>query len=118
MMKTTEEQLTEHNNKVVVNDFINALNKEDFDTARQQLADDVTFKGVMGERNGADVYIEDMRKMKFKYDVKKSFVNGQDVCLWYDINMGEKTIFSAGWYKLEADKIKSFEVLFDPRPLL
>lgn len=117
-MKNTESQLIEHNSKVIVNDFINALNKEDFGLARKQLADDMSFKGVMGERNGADVYIEDMKKMKFKYDIKKIFVEGTDVCVWYDINMGEKTIFSAGWYQIEEEKIKNFKVIFDPRPLL
>ncbi|MCZ4222855.1 nuclear transport factor 2 family protein [Pedobacter rhodius] len=117
-MKSTEKQLAEHNSKVVVTDFLTALNKEDFETARAQLADNVTFKGAMGERNGADVYIEDMKTMKFKYDVKKIFADENDVCIWYDINMDGKTFFSAGWYKLEEEKIKSFQVIFDPRPIL
>ncbi|MBB4106913.1 nuclear transport factor 2 family protein [Pedobacter zeae] len=109
---------TEHNAKVVVQDFLSALNAEDFDLARQQLHDDLHFKGVMGERSGADVYIEDMKKMKFKYDVKKVFADGEEVCLWYDINMGPKTIFACGWYKLRDEKIQSFQVIFDPRPIL
>ncbi|QDW24722.1 nuclear transport factor 2 family protein [Pedobacter sp. KBS0701] len=117
-MRTSNKITTEHNAKVVVLDFINALNAEEFDLARQQLKDDMIFKGVMGERNGADIYIKDMKKMKFKYDVKKVFVDQEEVCLWYDINMGEKTIFSSGWYKLEDGKIKSFQVIFDPRPIL
>ncbi|RBQ03117.1 nuclear transport factor 2 family protein [Pedobacter miscanthi] len=117
-MSTSNKILTEHNAKVVVLDFINALNAEDFELARQQLQDDMSFKGVMGERNGADLYIEDMKKMKFKYDIKKVFVDQQEVCLWYDIDMGAKTIFSCGWYKLVDDKIQSFQVIFDPRPIL
>jgi aspartyl/asparaginyl beta-hydroxylase (cupin superfamily) len=117
-MSTSNKILTEHNAKVVVLDFINALNAEDFELARRQLHDDMTFKGVMGERSGADVYIDDMKKMKFKYDVKKVFVEQEEVCLWYDINMGGKTIFSCGWYKLSEEKIQSFQVIFDPRPIL
>lgn len=117
-MSTSDKLIHENNTKVVVLDFINALNAEDFELARQQLDDGMNFKGVMGERNGADIYIEDMKKMKFKYDVKKIFVDNEEVCLWYDINMGEKTILSSGWYKLEGDKIKSFQVIFDPRPIL
>lgn len=110
--------LNEHNSKVVVMDFINALNSENFDVARKQLADDMSFKGVMGERNGADIYIEDMKKMKFKYDIKKIFADGNDISVWYNINMGKKTILSAGWYKIENELIKSFQVIFDPRPIL
>jgi hypothetical protein len=67
---------------------------------RAQLHDDLTFKGDMGGRNGADIYIDDMKKMKFKYAVKKVFVDQEEVCLCmisvYDINMGEKTIFYNG----------------------
>jgi len=117
-MPISNQILDEHNSKVVVQRFISALNTEDFELARTQLADGMTFKGVMGERNGADVYIDDMKKMKFKYDIRKTFVDGNDVCLWYNINMGGKEIFSCGWYKLENEKIKSFQVIFDPRPIL
>lgn len=117
-MSTSDKLLIEHNAKVVVLDFINALNTENFEMASAQLHDDMTFKGVMGERNGADIYIEDMKKMKFKYDVKKVFLDFQDVCLWYDINMGKSTIYACGWYKLVDEKIKSFQVIFDPRSIL
>lgn len=117
-MSIINKELTEHNSKVVVLDFINALNAEDFDLARQQLCDDMTFKGVMGERNGADIYIEDMKKMKLKYDIKKIFTDAEEVCLFYDIEMSGKKIFSCGWYILEEEKIKSFKVIFDPRPIL
>jgi limonene-1,2-epoxide hydrolase len=98
--------------------FINALNSEDFAAARSLVTDDLKFEGVMGARDGADVYMDDMKKMKFKYDVKKAFADGDDVCLFYDVKMGDKTIFSAGWYKVSGDKVKSFKVIFDPRPLL
>jgi len=117
-MGNSNKLVTEHNAKVIVQDFLNALNAEDFDLARQQLHDHMHFKGVMGERDGADVYIADMKKMKFKYDIKKVFTAEDEVSIWYDINMGEKTIFCAGWYKLEDEKIKSIEVIFDPRPIL
>jgi limonene-1,2-epoxide hydrolase len=98
--------------------FIRHLNEENFDAARKCVDDDFKFDGVMGSRDGADVYFEDMKKMKFKYHVLKTFVDGDDVCLMYDINMSGITIFSCGWYKVEHNKITSFKVVFDPRPLL
>lgn len=100
--------------------FIDAMNKEDFNTARNFVTPGMDFIGVMGSRHGADAYFADMEKMKFKYDIKKAFVDdtGNDVCLWYDINMGKKTITSSGWYHLVDGKIAEFKVLFDPRPLL
>jgi limonene-1,2-epoxide hydrolase len=101
-----------------VKGFLKALNDEDFKTARNYLTDDVKFIGVMGARDGGDVYIADMEKMKFKYDIKKVFEDDDDVSAFYDINMGGKTILCSGWYHLSHNKIKSMKVIFDPRPLL
>ncbi|HEY8929395.1 MAG TPA: nuclear transport factor 2 family protein [Mucilaginibacter sp.] len=101
-----------------VKNFLNALNDEDFNTARSFLNNDVKFIGVMGTRDGADTYITDMAKMKFKYNIQKLFEDGNDVSVFYDINMGGPTIFSSGWYQLSNGKISIMKVLFDPRPLL
>jgi hypothetical protein len=105
-------------NKETVLSFLNAINKLDFKTARMLVNDDLKFIGVMGTRDGADVYFKDMEKMKFKYDVKKVFSDGDDVCLFYDIDMGSVTAFSSGWYHLTGGKISTITVLFDPRPVL
>jgi ketosteroid isomerase-like protein len=101
-----------------VKSFLKALNDEDFKSARNYLADDVKFVGVMGARDGGDTYIADMEKMKFKYDIKKVFEDDNDVSVFYDIDMGGKVIFCSGWYHLSHGKIKSMKVIFDPRPLL
>jgi limonene-1,2-epoxide hydrolase len=101
----------------VVMAFINALNNEDFATAREQLADGMKFDGVMGSRDSAEAYISDMTRMKFKYNIKKLFADEDDVCLFYDIDMGGATIFTCGWYHIEDGKIVSLKVVFDPRPL-
>jgi limonene-1,2-epoxide hydrolase len=107
------------NNAVeIVSAFINALNHEDFKTARNYLSDDVKFIGVLGTRDGAEVYIADMEKMKLKYEIQKTFSDETDVCLFYDITMSGKKIFSCGWYTIENNKIKLFKVIFDPRPVL
>ncbi len=111
-MKTTESKAE---NAVMT--FINALNSEDFAAAREQLANGMKFDGVMGSRDSAEAYISDMTRMKFKYNIKKLFVNENDVCLLYDINMGGTTIFTCGWYHIENGKIASLKVVFDPRPL-
>jgi hypothetical protein len=105
--------------KETVQLFIQSLNNEDFTSARSYLADEMVFDGVLGSRNGADTYMQDMHKMKFKYQVKKAFEDGNDVCLLYDIDMGSgQNIFTCGWYRVEKGKIKSLKVVFDPRPLL
>jgi hypothetical protein len=104
--------------KEVVLTFLDAMNKEDFKTARHYLSDDMIFDGVLGHREGADIYVEDMRKMKFKYKILKAFADAEDVCVLYDINMSGLTIYTAGWYKVRDNKIKSLKVVFDPRPIV
>jgi limonene-1,2-epoxide hydrolase len=118
-MKTTEE-LPNHSvdAKGVVLTFINALNAEDFDTAKNCVHDDLVFEGVLGTRDGAEAYFRDMEKMRLKYKIKKAFQDGNDVCILYDINMSGTDIFTCGWYQVEHGRIKSLKVVFDPRPVL
>jgi limonene-1,2-epoxide hydrolase len=102
----------------LVSSFIKALNEEDFATARSYVHDNFSFDGVLGARDSADAYFKDMEKMRFKYDIKKIFTDGDDVCLLYDINMQGTSIFTCGWYKVQRGKIQSLKVVFDPRPIL
>lgn len=105
-------------NQNVAEQFIHYLNEEDFDKAESCLDPDFKFIGVMGTREGASVYMNDMKKMKFKYQIIKTFTSGEDICIWYNIDMGKKTILASGWYHVIEGKIHTFKVLFDPRPLL
>jgi len=114
-MTTTDHALS---TKELVSSFIKALNEEDFATARSYVYDNFSFDGVLGSRDSADAYFKDMEKMRFKYDIKKTFTDGDDVCLLYDINMQGTNIFTCGWYKVQNGKIKSLKVVFDPRPVL
>jgi len=105
--------------KELVLSFIEALNDENFDSARTYVDDNLVFQGVLGTRNNADDYFKDMKKMKFKYAVQKVFADGNDVCLWYEITMGPGlAILSSGWYRIEDSKISLFKVIFDPRQVL
>ncbi|MCJ7935715.1 MAG: nuclear transport factor 2 family protein [Chryseobacterium sp.] len=102
----------------VAEQFIQYLNEENFDGAKSCLDPEFKFTGVLGSRETASVYMEDMKKMKFKYRILQTFTAGEDVCFWYDIDMGEKNIPASGWYQVRDGKIRSLKVLFDPRPLL
>lgn len=104
--------------KDIVLSFIEALNDGDYASARRYLSDDFSFKGVMGSRDGADAYMKDMEKMKFKYNLKKAASEGDDVSLLFDFTQGGNTLQATGWYHLENGKIHDYTVIFDPRPLL
>ncbi|HTD93290.1 MAG TPA: nuclear transport factor 2 family protein [Chitinophagaceae bacterium] len=118
MIKKNSALISESKAKEVVLEFIKALNEEDFTRARRYASNSISFQGVMGSRDGADAYFSDMEKMKLKYDVQKTLVDGNDVAVFYNITMSGKQIFSSGWYQVEDGKISSFKVVFDPRPLL
>lgn len=104
--------------KEVVMSCVNAINREDFQTARRYVSDDMSFVGVLGSRQGGDVYFKDMERMRLKYDVKKVFVEGSDVCLFYNLTISGVDIFGCALYHVQNGKIRSLQVLFDPRPIL
>lgn len=108
----------ENTTKETVLAFIKALNEEDFQEARKHVNEDLSFVGVLGSRDGAEAYFKDMEKMKMKYDIKKVFSEGDDVCLFYDFTTAGITVFGCGWYHLVHGKISSFKVIFDPRSIL
>jgi len=115
-MRTENPAMTETGDMIL--SFIQAINAEDFAAARTYVNDDMKFIGVLGSRDGADTYLSDMAKMKFKYTVKKVFADDGDVCLFYNIDMGKATAFSCGWYHFVNGKIDTIRVLFDPRPVI
>ncbi|SPE30211.1 conserved hypothetical protein [Candidatus Sulfotelmatomonas gaucii] len=98
--------------------FVKALNEEDFDRARTYVNDDLSFEGVLGSRQGAEAYFQDMTRMRLKYDVKKVFSDSTDVCIFNDVTMSGAKILVASWYHVDQGKIRSLRVVFDPRPLL
>jgi len=117
-LKLEDKMSSDGDAKKVVMACVEAINKGDFQTARRYVSDGMSFVGVLGSRQGADAYFKDMERLRLKYDVRKTFVDGQDVCLLYDLNMSGKTLFCCGWYQVEEGRIRSLRVVFDPRPVL
>ncbi|PST83579.1 nuclear transport factor 2 family protein [Pedobacter yulinensis] len=112
------EEISEGRARAVVLALIQAINSEEFERGRSYADDNMTFEGPMARRSGADAYFKDMEQMKLKYDIRKVFAEGDDVCLFYDLEMDGKTIFGTGWYRVEGGKVTSLRVVFDPRPFL
>jgi len=101
----------------VVMSYINALGNQDYDSARKLLADNVLVKGPAGEAfRSPDEFIGMMQKQQGKYDIKKVFVDGDDVCVLYDFITEIMKVFFSSWYKVKDEKIISIQTVFDPRP--
>jgi len=93
-------------------------NDENFDLARRYVSDEMEFTGVLTSRQGADAVFADLERIRLKYDIKKVFVDANDVCVFYDLTLSGVTVLTCGWYKVEDGRICSLKVVFDPRPVL
>ena len=98
--------------KEVVLSYINALNEQNFKMARNFFSDTFSYISPVVSLDNPDEYVAFMSKQKgITYDIKKIFVDGTDVCLLYDITVGDKTNFSCGWYQIKNEKIVALRVL-------
>jgi predicted ester cyclase len=107
---------TENDSLEVVMSYINALDTQNYERAMRQLHEEVRIRGPSGETYGKPYdFIEMLRKYRGKYDIKKAFADGDDVCLLYDLKTNGPTIFMSSWYQVKQGKIVSIHTVFDPR---
>jgi hypothetical protein len=121
MRRIEEEREALTKAKEIVLGYQKALGKEDWQSARRFLHDDLSFKGPIAAYDTPEPYLEDLKKLHpvvKGVDVKKMFVDGDDVCLLYDLitNTPAGTAFVSEWYHVKGDKIGSIRVVFDARP--
>ncbi len=102
--------------KEIVLSFVSALNRKDYDSARRQVSDDLSFRSPVMEIAGAEEYFRQMRQLMIRYEIKKVFADGEDVCLFYDYTISGTTRFGCGWYKVRAGRIASLRILSDIPP--
>src|SRR6266567_547881 len=72
----------------IVESYQAALGKGDFVTARTLMQDNMTFQGPLDTFNTADQYLESLKRLASiiqRIDLKKVFVDGDDVCVLYDM---------------------------------
>jgi SnoaL-like domain len=102
--------------KETVMSYIKALSDKDYAMARNCLADNVRVKGPAGEAfRSPDEFLKMMEQYRGKYDIKKVFVDGGDVCLLYDFITPKVTTFFCSWYQVKGGRIDSIQTVFDPR---
>ena len=107
--------------KEIVEAYKAAIGRGDFTAARALLHDDLVFQGPIDSFNRADDYIAASKQLANiiqRIDVKKVFVDGDDVCVLYDMvtNTPAGTAFIVEWYQVRGDKIAALQAVFDARP--
>lgn len=95
-----------------------AINQEDFQLAKTYVAEEMKYNGPFGAREGADAYLDQIAKLRLKFRTQKTFVDGGDVCAFYDIEIAQLKVPACGWFKVKDRKVTSLQVFFDPRPML
>lgn len=104
------------NAREVVTSYIQALDERDYSAARQYLQGSVLIKGPAGEAfRNVDDFLAMMENQRGRYDVKKIFVDGDDVCLLYDFVTERAPVFFCSWYKVSDGKVAAITTVFDPR---
>jgi len=102
--------------KEAVMSYIHAMAARDYAAARNYLADNVRVKGPAGEAfRSPDEFLKMMEQQRGTYDIKKVFVDENDVCLLYDFSTPRVTTFFCSWYQVRDGKIISIQTVFDPR---
>src|SRR5262249_37144830 len=100
--------------------FQEAVGSDDFATTRKLLHDDLSFRGPIDTFDAPEPYLESLKKLKqmvARIDMRKVFVDSDDVCLLYDMvtNTPVGTAFIAEWHHVQGKKIGSIRVVFDAR---
>ena len=103
--------------KEVVMSYIDALDRQRYEEAMDFLHEGVRIRGPAGEAFGKPLdFIEMLRKYKGRYDIKKVFADGNDVCVLYDLaTTGRPRVYMSSCYQVEKGKIVLINTVFDPR---
>ena len=107
---------TVNTNKEVILNYISSLDNFEYDKARSYLHEKVKVIGPAGESFAdSDSFIKMLSEYKGKYDLRKIFVDGKDVSIFYSYNNGPIKMFMASWYTIESGKIGSVQTIFDSK---
>ncbi|HYB04576.1 MAG TPA: nuclear transport factor 2 family protein [Nitrososphaerales archaeon] len=106
------------NAKEIVVSFIESLNKGDLKSARSYVSDNYSVTVPGASFDGAEAYFKGAEKAQQtygsgRYDIKKVFTDGNDVCVLNDVIWGNATFLACGWYHLENQKIRSLTLIYD-----
>jgi hypothetical protein len=107
--------------KSVVDEYMKHLRSKNLGEQRKLLEDDLSFEGPFDSFSRADDYHQALSHLVPMVDdirVKKSFVDGDDVCVIYDMVTSTPvgTAPVVEWHTVTGNKISAIRVYFDARP--
>jgi YHS domain-containing protein len=111
------------NPRRTVERYLSALYSGDAETARQCLADELSFRGPAASVNGADNYMKASAHAVGAVkgiELHRLFVDGSEAAAFYDLHIDHPvgSIAIADWYQLEGDRICAIRTILDTGPLV
>ncbi|HEX9538064.1 MAG TPA: nuclear transport factor 2 family protein [Streptosporangiaceae bacterium] len=104
----------------VAEEFFDAWTSKDYERARALVHDDVSFVGPIDSFADADSYLASLQQLSqivTGADKRKVFVDGDDVCVIYDLKTAPvPRTPTCEWYRVRDGKVASVVVIFDARP--
>jgi SnoaL-like domain len=110
--------------ETIVLAYHDAFYRNDRSAVRNLLSDKGIFMGPLNSFTDADSFLDSaaiFMQLSKKTEIKKVFVDGNQVCVLYDsttIVPSIPTLPIASWFKIESGRINFFHVHFDPSPIL
>jgi hypothetical protein len=108
--------------KEIVMEYLQALvERRDFQSARGYVSDNISYLSPLNSFDRAEPYLKYFESLHLpKFDIKKIFTDGDDVCLLYEVILTTPpaTVFVSFWAHVDGGKISSIRLVFDPRPFL
>jgi hypothetical protein len=104
----------------IVMEYVQATERQDFQSARGYLRDNMTYVSPVNSFDRAEPYLKYNLHLYqtgqlVKFDIKKEFADSNDVCILHEWNSQIVCV----WYHVDDDgKISSITVIFDPRPFV
>jgi hypothetical protein len=104
--------------KQVALEYIEACGRKDYDTVSRLLSPSLTFVGPGNALTGAAQYLAVLRRLGpvwKRSDVKKVFVDGDEVCVIYDFvtDTPAGAVPIVEWLRVEDGRIASVTLFFD-----
>jgi len=98
--------------------YLEAFEQQQFERVSALLHPDLEFTGPGGSSHTAQDYITALRRLSpvlLRNDVKKTFVDGNDVCVIYDFvtDTAAGALPSVEWHAVEDGRIRSIRLVFD-----
>ena len=95
--------------------LLDAINFEDYESAKECLNYDFRFQEFLLTFNNSQKFLDRMKRLQTKFKIKKIFADDQHVCVFYDLKIHPDNVMSGcGLFEFDNEKIVSLRQFTDP----